>query len=76
MDWDAHLEHFQAVLKEFDPLVAPNKEVLIRCFRESLQPFIQAQMDSCHWELDFWDEVLNKAIKAESKTAFQSPKNI
>ena len=71
MDWAAHLEHLQAVLKEFDPLAAPNKEVLIRCFREGLRPSIQTQMDSRHRELDSWDEVLDKAIEAESKAALQ-----
>ena len=29
LDWAAHLEHLQAVLKEFDPIAAPNKETLI-----------------------------------------------
>ena len=46
MDWAAHLEHLQAILKAFDPVAAPNKEVLIRCFREGLRPSIQAQMDT------------------------------
>ncbi len=30
LDWAAHLEHLQAVLKEFDPSGAPNKTTLIR----------------------------------------------
>ena len=69
MDWAAHLEHLQAVLKEFDPVAALNKEVLIRCFQEGLRSSIQAQMDSRHWELDSWNEVLNKAIEVKSKAA-------
>ena len=32
MDWTAHMEHLQAVLKEFDLVAAPNKETLIRYF--------------------------------------------
>lgn len=64
------------MLKEFDPLAAPNEEVLIRCFREGLRPSIQAQMDSRHRELDSWDEVLDKAIEAESKAALQSATSI
>lgn len=40
MDRAAHLEYPQAVLKEFDPIVAFNKEVLIRYFQESLRSSI------------------------------------
>ena len=76
MDWAAHLEHFQAMLKKFDPVVAPNKEVLIRYFREGLRPSIQAQIDSWYWKLDSWDKVLDKAIETKSKAAFQSPSSI
>lgn len=36
MDWAAHLEHLQAVIKEFDPVVALNKEILIQYFQEGL----------------------------------------
>ena len=52
MDWAAYLEHLQIVLKEFDSVAAPNKEVLIRCFQESLRLSIQAQIDSWHQKLD------------------------
>ncbi len=45
LDWAAHLEHLQAVLKEFDPSGAPNETILIRYFREGLRPSIQAQLD-------------------------------
>ena len=40
MDCAAHLEYFQTVLKEFDPVAARNKEVMIRYFREGLRPSI------------------------------------
>ena len=53
MDWAAHLEHLQAMLKKFDPVAAPHKEILIWCFRKGLQLSIQVQMDSQHRELDF-----------------------
>ncbi len=32
LDWTAHLEHLQAVLKEFDPTGAPNEITLICYF--------------------------------------------
>ncbi len=40
LDWAAHLEHLQAVLKEFEPSDAPNKITFIRYFQEGLRPFI------------------------------------
>ncbi len=41
LDWTAHLEHLQAVLKVFDPTGAPNKTTLIRYFRDGLRPSIR-----------------------------------
>ena len=70
IDWAAYLEHLQVVFREFNPVAAPNKEILIQYFWEGLRPFIQAQIDSQHQELDFWDKVINKAIEGESKAAF------
>ena len=46
MDWAAHMEHLQAVPKEFDPIVALNEETLICYFRNGLRPSIQAQVDN------------------------------
>lgn len=57
------------MLKKYDSVTAPNEEVLIRCFFEGLQPFIQAQIDSQYQKLDSWEEVLDKAVEAESKAA-------
>ncbi len=51
-DWAAHLEHLQAVLKEFDPTNAPNKTTLICYLQERLYPSIQAQLDHWRWDLD------------------------
>lgn len=36
LDWAVYLDHLQTVLKEFDPVVASNKEILIWCFQEGL----------------------------------------
>ena len=67
MDWAAHLEHLQTVLKEFDPVAAPNEEVLIRYFRDGLRPSIRAQVDEHGRDLDIWEEAIEKAIDAEAK---------
>ncbi len=52
LDWAAHLEHLQVVLKEFDPSDALNETTLIRYFREGLRLSIQAQLDYQERDLD------------------------
>ena len=44
-DWAAYLEHLQVVFQEFDPATTPNKEIMIRFFREGLKLSIRAQLD-------------------------------
>ncbi len=46
LDWAAHLEHFQAVVKEFNLTTAPNEEFLIWYFRKGLPLFIRTQLDN------------------------------
>ena len=71
LDWAAHLEHLQAVLREFDSVAAPNDDSLIRYFREGLRPSIRAQLDARGRDLDSWDEVVEKAVDAEAKASLQ-----
>ena len=71
LDWAAHLEHLQAVLREFDSVAAPNDDSLIWYFREGLRPSIRAQLDARGRELDSWDEVVEKTINAEAKASLQ-----
>ncbi len=73
LDWAAHLEHLQAVLKEFDPSGAPNETTLIRYFRERLRLSIRAQLDHQGRDLDGWEEVMEKAGDAEAKANLQPP---
>ncbi len=73
MDWAAHLEHLQAVLKEFDSIAAPNKETLIRYFRKGLHPSIRAQLDNRGQDLDVLYKELEKAVDAEVKANLQPP---
>ena len=53
-----HLEHLQAVLKEFNPINASNKTTLIYYFRKGICLSIQAQLDYQEQELDMWKEVV------------------
>ena len=71
IDWAAHLEHLQTVLKEFDPAAAPTEEVLICYFCDGLRPSIRAQTDERGQDLDTWEEAIEKAIDAEAKAACQ-----
>ena len=73
MDWAAHLEHLQAVLQEFDSVMASNEDTMIRYFREGLRPSIRAQLDVRDRELDSWDEIVDKTVDAEAKASLQAP---
>ena len=52
MDWAAHLEHLQTMLRKFNSTAALNEEVLICYFCDGLRPSIQAQTDERGQELD------------------------
>ncbi len=71
LDWVAHLEHLQAVLKEFDPSDAPNEITLIRYFREGLRTSIRAQLNHRGQDLDGGEEVVEKASDVEAKANLQ-----
>ena len=71
MDWAAQLEHLQTVLREFDSTAAPNEEVLICYFYNSLKSSIQAQKDERGRDLDTWEEAIKKTIDVEAKAACQ-----
>ena len=71
MDWTAHMEHLQAILKEFDPIAAPNEEILIHYFRDGLCPSIWARVDNWRQDLDAWEKVVEKAIDAKATAGLQ-----
>ncbi len=68
LDWAAHLEYLQAVLKEFDLTSAPNETILIHYFRKGLRPSIRAQLDHRGRDIDVWEEVVEKTGDVEAKT--------
>ena len=72
LDWAAHLEHLQAVLQEFDPTATLKEKIMIRCFLEGLRSSIWAQLDVRSWELDSWEEAVEKTVNAEAKALLQS----
>ena len=70
-DWASHLEHLQSILQEFDADGAPKESDLIRFFREGLKPSVKTQMEQRGWELDSWEQLIEKAIEAEAKAGLQ-----
>ena len=73
LDWAAYLEYLQAILQEFDPVVAPNKDILIQYFRDNLRPSIWAQLNARGRKLNSWKEAIEKAVNAEAKALLQLP---
>ena len=72
MDWVAHLEHLQAVLRKFDSVAALNEDTMIRYFQEGLRPSIRAELNVRDRDLDFWDEIVNKTVDAKAKASLQA----
>ena len=66
-DGVAYLNHFQAILKEFNPTYAPNKTTFIHYLRDGLYPSIWALFNYQRQDLDMWDEVVEKAGDAKAK---------
>ena len=73
MKWAAYLEHLQIILLEFDADVVISKTVLIRLFRNGLQPFIYAQTEKNSCRKDIWEYAIKKTITAEAKIALNFP---
>ena len=71
-DSAVHLEHLQAVVREFDPVATLNEEIMIRYFREGLRAFIRVQLDVQGRELDSWEEAVEKTVNVEAKVLLQS----
>ena len=76
LDWTAHPEHLQAVLREFNPAATLNEETMIRYFRESLRPSIQAYLDTRGQNQDSWKKTVKKAVNAKAKALLQSSSSI
>lgn len=67
------------VLQEFDPVVALNKDILVRYFQKGLRHTIQAQLEEQSRKLDFWKEAIEKAVNIEAKAYYnhsQIPKKL
>ena len=73
MDWAAHLEHLQTVLREFDADAVISEPVLIRLFRNGVRPSIRAQAKQKGCQKDTWDQAINQAIIVEAKAALNLP---
>lgn len=54
MDWLAHMEHLQTILKKFDGITAPTNNSLIWYFWNGLSPSICTQLDKRDRDLDDW----------------------
>ena len=72
MDWAAHLEHLQVVLREFNSVAAFNEDTMIWYFQKGLWPSIRAQLDVRDRDLDSWDEIVDKTVDAEAKESLQA----
>ena len=45
---------------------------MIRFFRERLKPLVRAQIEQRGWELDGWEELVEKAVDGKAKAGLSS----
>ena len=70
-NWASHFKHFQSILMEFDPAAAPTELTMVRYFEEDLKPSIKAEMDQDATHLDNYEELVAKAVRAETKAGLR-----
>lgn len=66
----AHLEYLQAVFREFDSAINPNKKTMIQYFWKSLRLGLVGCLKP---GIRLWEEVVEKAVNIEAKVLLQSP---
>ena len=71
LDWAVHLEHLQSILLEYNPVGAPTKPTMLRYFREGLKPSILAELEHRDLELESFNQMVKKAVDAETKSALR-----
>ena len=55
----------------FDTDGAPEESDFIWFFWKGLKPLVKAKMEQRRWELDSWEQLIEKAIEAEAKAGLQ-----
>ena len=71
-DWTFHLEHLWSILIKFDPAATFTESTMIRYFEKSLKLSIKAKIDQDATQLDNYEELIAKVVKAEAKAYLQS----
>ena len=56
---------------EFDPATTSTESTMVRYFEKSLKSSIKAEIDQDATYLDNYEELIDKAVKAEAKTSLQ-----
>lgn len=70
-DWVSYFEYLQSILLEFDATGAPTEPIMVRYFKKGLKPFIKAKINQDAYQLDSFEELVTKVVKAEAKASLQ-----
>ena len=68
----SHLQYLQSILSEFDLIRTPDKLTMICYFQEGLKPSIKVKMEQQDRESMDFEEMVQRAINAESKAGLRS----
>ena len=66
-DWASHLEHLWFIMMEFDLAAAHTESTMVKYFENGLKPSIKAEIDKDATFRDNYEELIAKAVRAESK---------
>ena len=55
----------------FDPVATPTESTIVRYFEEGLKPFIIAEMNQDVFQLDDYEELVAKAMRAKAKAGLR-----
>ncbi len=69
-DWEAHLEHLQSILLEFDANNAPREGQLSQTFYDGLRSSIKLWIADVGEDMP-WDDLIRAANKAEARAKIQ-----
>ena len=70
-EWATHLKYLQSILLKFDAKWASAEDTKICYFRKSLKPSVWAKIEQRSWELNSFEEFIQKAVDADAKAALQ-----
>lgn len=66
-----YLEYLLSILMQFNSDGNSKKDAIIWYFREDVKTLVRVEIKKRNWELNSFDEIVQKTVDTEAKTAFR-----